>query len=60
MIFFEEVKNWIRQKKVIHEDRNFGTLEEVNAFVASKLHKYPNAKWELYVIEKVNFVVLKK
>ena len=35
-------------KKVIHEDRNFGTFEEVNAFVASKLHKYPNAKWELY------------
>lgn len=35
-------------EKVIHEDRNFGTFEEVNAFVASKLHKYPNAKWELY------------
>lgn len=47
-------------EKVIHEDRNFGTFEEVNAFVASKLHKYPNAKWELYVIEKINFVVLKK
>ena len=38
--------------KQIHEDKNFGTIEEVHEFVKKRLHKYPNAKWELYAIEK--------
>nr|DAP75955.1 MAG TPA: hypothetical protein [Caudoviricetes sp.] len=38
--------------KQIHVDQNFGTIEEVHKFVKERLHKYPNGKWELYVIEK--------
>lgn len=45
-------------EKVIHEDRNFGTIEEVHEFVKENVHKYPNAKWELFLIEKLNFIVI--
>ena len=38
--------------KWIHEDKNFGSIEEVHEFVKKNIHKYPNGKWEMYIIEK--------
>lgn len=34
--------------KVIHIDRNVGSLDEVHEVVTANVNKYPNGKWELY------------
>lgn len=45
-------------EKIIYEDRNFGTIEEVHEFVKTNVHKYPNAKWELFQIKKLDLIVI--
>lgn len=34
--------------KMIHIDKNIGTIEDVHKTVCEHLEKHPNAKWELY------------
>ena len=34
--------------KVIHIDKNVGSLDEVHKVVMDNVTKYPNCKWELY------------
>lgn len=36
--------------KVIHIDENLFKLEDVHTMVAENIDKYPNAKWELYLM----------
>lgn len=37
--------------KIIHIDVNVGTLEEVHKIVIENVNKYPNSKWELYLMQ---------
>ena len=34
--------------KVIHIDKNVGSLDEVYEVVVDNVDRYPNGKWELY------------
>ena len=34
--------------KIIHIDKNVGTMEDVHKIVSENVHKHPNAKWELH------------
>lgn len=36
--------------KVIHIDVNVETMEDVHKIVCEQVNKYPNAKWELYLM----------
>lgn len=36
--------------KVVHIDKNVGSLDEVHEVVSENVSKYPNGKWELYPI----------
>lgn len=37
--------------KIIHVDENVGSLDEVHKVVANNVDKYPNGKWELYLMQ---------
>ena len=40
--------------KIIHLDKNVGTLDEVHDIVLKNFEKFPNGKWELHTMLIVN------
>lgn len=37
--------------KIIHIDKNVSNMDDVHKIVCENIEKYPNAKWELYVMQ---------